>query len=438
MGKKEGITLFISYSHEDDEYKRQLINHLSGLIDSGRIKEWHDKKIIAGEDWDKRISEKLLSSKIILLLISASFIGSDYCKNVEVKEAIERHHKGEARVIPIIVRPCCWGKMPFGKIQVLPSKGIALTKWTDIDEGYVDVVKGIEKVVNELHADTIKSFYPGQYLSTDEVISDDLILKLNREIQNAYFQESLIKSKEKALLYFILGEEEQHPYSFYQRIYTEEFQHNKGGVFFARKPIILESADNEERAKIDFLGKLFDIFDLSLNEFYEDEWRLECLVESRRIKDSRYKKIFIGVNLYCEEWKSYVINILSWFSEKFCRSYIRNESHNNPRFIFFFHLIYNDQHTEYDTQTIGEVYEHEIEESLKKIPQVILLPKLGMITKLHIEKWLDHVIPDCKKRDKYLEKFSNAGKFTWSAARQRLEEICMDHNNMIQGGYKDD
>jgi hypothetical protein len=43
-------------------------------------------------------------ANVILLLISADFLASDYCYDVEMKRAMERHEAGEAIVIPIILR----------------------------------------------------------------------------------------------------------------------------------------------------------------------------------------------------------------------------------------------------------------------------------------------------------------------------------------------
>jgi internalin A len=66
-----------------------------------------------GAEWKNQIDEHIETAHIILLLISAEFINSDYCYDVELKRAIARHDAGEARVIPIILRPCDWLKTPL-------------------------------------------------------------------------------------------------------------------------------------------------------------------------------------------------------------------------------------------------------------------------------------------------------------------------------------
>jgi hypothetical protein len=43
----------------------------------------------AGQEWKGAIDQHLEESSIILLLISASFLASDYCYDVEMKRALE-------------------------------------------------------------------------------------------------------------------------------------------------------------------------------------------------------------------------------------------------------------------------------------------------------------------------------------------------------------
>src|SRR6187549_735200 len=98
--------VFISYSHSDEFYCKELEKHLSVLRRDGYIDTWKDRKIIPGEEWNNAISKELLSAKIILLLISSDFLSSDFCYDIEMKTAIERHNSNEAVVIPIILRFC--------------------------------------------------------------------------------------------------------------------------------------------------------------------------------------------------------------------------------------------------------------------------------------------------------------------------------------------
>jgi TIR domain len=146
----KGLSLFISYSHNDEGVKNELAKHLKPLERIGLISEWHDRKLKAGEEWDKAISENLRKADVILLLISVDFINSKYCFDVELEEALKMHAAKKTRVIPVVVRNCLWSPMPFAKLQALPKDGKAVASWSDIDEALTSVADGVRLAAEEL------------------------------------------------------------------------------------------------------------------------------------------------------------------------------------------------------------------------------------------------------------------------------------------------
>lgn len=144
------IEIFFSYAHEDvglmDDVRRQLIGYDRRKI----IRKWHDRLIAPGVEWRGQIDARLRDSDIILLFISPHFIESDYCYEAEMTEAMRRHESREARVIPVILRPCLWYEEPFGRLQAVPTDGRALTTWPNRDEGALDAAQGIMRVVKEI------------------------------------------------------------------------------------------------------------------------------------------------------------------------------------------------------------------------------------------------------------------------------------------------
>jgi len=116
----------------------------------GLIEAWHDRKIEAGSDWKEQIDKNLEDADIILLLVSADFIASDYCYEKEMTRALERHERNEARVIPVIVRNVNWKIAQFAKLQALPKDGKAVMTWPDRDTAWRNVSEGIERVVEEI------------------------------------------------------------------------------------------------------------------------------------------------------------------------------------------------------------------------------------------------------------------------------------------------
>ena len=146
---KKAVRIFFSYSHEDEELRDELAAHLSLLKRRKVIEEWYDRDVDAGEEWRDKIDAHLEGADIILLLVSADFLASDYCYNVEMKRAMERHEASAARVIPIILRPVVWEEAPFGKLQALPKDAKAVTSWANRDEAFADVVAGIRRAIKQ-------------------------------------------------------------------------------------------------------------------------------------------------------------------------------------------------------------------------------------------------------------------------------------------------
>jgi hypothetical protein len=135
--------LFFSYSHADETLRNELEKHLSMLKREGAITTWHDRRIVAGDPIDGTISRWLEKAEVVLLLVSADFLASEYCYGVEMTHAIQRHEAGEAKVIPVILRPCDWHPAPFGKMLATPRDGKAVTLWPNQDEAFLDVAKAI-------------------------------------------------------------------------------------------------------------------------------------------------------------------------------------------------------------------------------------------------------------------------------------------------------
>lgn len=144
------VKIFFCYAHEDKRMLIQLQKHLKPLQQHGYIETWYDQDISAGSEWEPAIVKRLHEAQIILLLISADFINSEYCYNKEMQWALERHQRGEARVIPIILRDVLWRYGPFSKLQALPSEAKPVYRWTHRDEAYTDITEGIAKVIEEL------------------------------------------------------------------------------------------------------------------------------------------------------------------------------------------------------------------------------------------------------------------------------------------------
>jgi hypothetical protein len=153
--------LFFCYAHEDEVYLYKFKIHLTQLQQQGIIGAWHERDITAGTEWEHKVDQDLNSAHIILLLVSPDFMNSDYCYSIEMMKALERHKRGEARVIPVILSPVYWQRSPFARFQVLPTGAIPVVSsgWHTWDEAFFDVTEGIRKAVEQLKIPVSSGFH---------------------------------------------------------------------------------------------------------------------------------------------------------------------------------------------------------------------------------------------------------------------------------------
>ena len=144
------LKVFLSYAHEDEDLKKRLDIHLTSLKRSGKIKTWSDRKIMPGEEWDSTIKEEMKEADIILLLVSADFLASDYIWKVELVNAMESHRSKESVVIPIFLKPCDWKEMPFALLQGLPKNAVPVTEFDDKEVAFLQISQEIRRVVDNI------------------------------------------------------------------------------------------------------------------------------------------------------------------------------------------------------------------------------------------------------------------------------------------------
>jgi hypothetical protein len=134
----EALEIFCCYARRDQPLLLKLRTHLAYLEQDGTLNIWHDQDISPGTEWEEEINKHLNAAHIILLLVSPDFMASEYCSSKGMEQAMERHKRGEACVIPILLRPSIWQEASFGKLQVLPNNARAVTEWRNRDRlGYL-------------------------------------------------------------------------------------------------------------------------------------------------------------------------------------------------------------------------------------------------------------------------------------------------------------
>ena len=148
----EAASVFVSYAREDEGMLKKLSDHLGGLHHGGYIKDWSDGQVLPGHEWAPEIIRRLDEADIILLLVTSSFLGSGFIGGVEFTRALERHRRGEAIVIPVILKPADWLSTSLAELQALPKDGKAVSTWSDRDAAYLDIARGLRHTIDAWRA----------------------------------------------------------------------------------------------------------------------------------------------------------------------------------------------------------------------------------------------------------------------------------------------
>ena len=119
------------------------------VLEFQHISIWYPRHVLPGEEWERERDNQLHSAHLILFLVSSAFLKSREQQKKMVLPAMERQRRGDAHVVPIILRPVHWQDTPFGKLQPLPEGGRPVTDpaWKSLDHAFVDVVYGIKRVI---------------------------------------------------------------------------------------------------------------------------------------------------------------------------------------------------------------------------------------------------------------------------------------------------
>jgi hypothetical protein len=160
----EPVKVFFSYAHQDRKFRDLLGKHLTPLVRAGYITQWYDGNVQAGAEWAEETYKHLNTADIILLLISSDFMASDFCYHVEMTQALKRHVSGQARVIPILLRPTYWKQTPIGTLQALPREEKPVSSWRNYDEAFVYIVREL--------FEEMKLLLSQQWVEKSEVFAD--------------------------------------------------------------------------------------------------------------------------------------------------------------------------------------------------------------------------------------------------------------------------
>lgn len=124
------MKLFLSYSHRDEKVKNEFLHFVRPLVDHGSVSVWDDSRIPAGGDWQQEITDALASADVAVLLVSASFLASQYCTRMEAPSLFQAREQRGLLVVPVILSACSWRMVPWlSRLKALPRDGRPLNKF---------------------------------------------------------------------------------------------------------------------------------------------------------------------------------------------------------------------------------------------------------------------------------------------------------------------
>ena len=186
----------------------------------GLITEWYDRDIEAGAEWREEITRQLETADVILLLVSADFLASDFAYEQEMLRAIERADHGEATVIGVILRPVDgWESSPFGKFQVLPQNGRPITRWSNSDDAYRDVAAGIRSLLEDrVRSESLaEGLHVSEVPRASDLATDSASAARGKEIVESLFELLLRANTDDFII--VIGDSEA---NYYTQCFAEE------------------------------------------------------------------------------------------------------------------------------------------------------------------------------------------------------------------------
>ncbi|GHO91703.1 hypothetical protein KSF_017510 [Reticulibacter mediterranei] len=147
-------TVFISYSHENQEELNRLLLHLRATkLNNNTVKWWDDTQIKPGALWDEEIKKAMASAYVAILLVSIDYLASEFILKHELPSLLTAAEDDGVIILPVILGPCNFKYTELARFQAVNNPSIPLSKMNkhEADEVW-------NKVVEILHEMKPKDF----------------------------------------------------------------------------------------------------------------------------------------------------------------------------------------------------------------------------------------------------------------------------------------
>ncbi len=143
--------VFILNDPADNRFLEELDKQLAGMARRGKISKWNTNQIVAGSSISGTLERELQEAQIIVLLVSADYLASDRCYDIQEKAI----NLGK-RILPVIIRHCLYEDDDFiHEHAKLPQQNGVLTPvaaWENQDSALAQIAGHIRSVAKDLKA----------------------------------------------------------------------------------------------------------------------------------------------------------------------------------------------------------------------------------------------------------------------------------------------
>lgn len=139
--------VFISYSHADSKWLRELQMHLEPYVRNATVEVWDDTKIKAGAVWREAITQALGSAKVAILLVSPAFLASKFIAEEELPPLLSAAKSDGVTILWVPVRTSSFEVTPIEAYQAAhpPGSPLASLPLAARDKAWVEICKQIQQ-----------------------------------------------------------------------------------------------------------------------------------------------------------------------------------------------------------------------------------------------------------------------------------------------------